>query len=131
MNEKWRDRGDGGCGGKGIPSLPVCSGNTLCRPDPPWQPLAAPIHRGSRWPPRSTVAAAGRPDPPWQPLAAPIHRGSRWPPGSLLIPAVVMTKHEAAMQIARRLNELAMVGVFFIVLAPLMHISLQHHQGLP
>ncbi|MGY4024175.1 hypothetical protein, partial [Aeromonas sobria] len=42
-------------------------------------PFAAPIHRGSRWPPRSTVAAAGRPDPPWQPLAAPIHRGSRWP----------------------------------------------------
>jgi hypothetical protein len=44
---------------------------------------------------------------------------------------MVMLKHEAAIQIARRLNELAMVGVFFIVLAPLMHISLQHHQGLP
>lgn len=68
---------------------------------------------------------------PAMPFAAPIHRGSRWPPGSLLILAVVMPKHEAAIQIVRRLNELAMVGVFCIVLAPLMHISLQHHQGLP
>lgn len=65
------------------------------------------------------------------PFAALIRSGSRWPPGSLLIAAVVMPKHEAAIQIVRRLNELAMVGVFFFVLAPLMHISLQHHQGLP
>ncbi len=65
------------------------------------------------------------------PFAAPIHRGSRWPPGSLLILAVVMPKHEAAMQIVRWLNELAMVGVFFIVLAPLMQTFSHHHQGLP
>ena len=61
--------------------------------------------------------------------AALISSGSRWPPGSLLILAMVMPRHEAAIQITRRLNELAMVGVFFIVLAPLMHISWQHHQG--
>ncbi len=65
------------------------------------------------------------------PFAALIRSGSRWPPGFLLIAAVVMLKHEATIQIVRRLNELAMVGVFFIVPAPLMHISLQHHQGLP
>jgi hypothetical protein len=64
-------------------------------------------------------------------FAALTHRGSRWPPGSLLILAVVMPKHEVAIQIARRLNELAMVGVFFIVLAPLMHSFSHHHQGLP
>ena len=65
------------------------------------------------------------------PFAASICSGSRWPPGSLLILAMVMPRHEAAIQIARRLNELAMVGVFFIVLAPLMHSFSHHHQGLP
>lgn len=65
------------------------------------------------------------------PFAALIRSGSRWPPGSLLILAVVMPKHEAAIQIVRRLNELAMVGVFLIVLAPLMHTFSHHHQGLP
>ncbi len=49
---------------------------------------------------------------PAMPFAALTRRGSRWPPGSLLISAVVMPKHEAAMQIVRWLNELAMVGVF-------------------